>query len=242
MTNTDNDVKAEDGNQGNDGQASDDQGAKAEDKGDGNKEGGVDYKAELERVTKQLGKAEHKIEETRKKGEGSDDGGGKVDKDQVEKLASERAAQIAKEQIDKFSTGLVEDVVEEGIGALATNADEATLIKFHYDNTIQKSGLTRSQIMNDLRRCKLLANESVIANANTELAAALRSEQGKNKQGMASGERKDSVQKIVLTSSEEVLAQRMYERAAKVAKTVEGGKPYTLEHARKELFAAKNQN
>lgn len=243
MTDTNKDVKSEAKADDTDSEASQDQGSKTEDQGEGSdssSQEGVDYKSELERVTKQLGKAEHKLEENRKKDEGSDDGG-KVDIKEVERLAVEKAEAAAQIKIDAFSTDLVSDVVEEGIGMLAINADEAKLIEFHYNNTIQKSGHNRSAIMNDLRRSKLLANESVIASENTELAAALRSEQGKNKQGMAAGERKQSTAKIELTSSEETLAQRMYERGVKNGKMNSKGKPSTLEDARKELFDAKTQ-
>lgn len=241
MTDENDDVKLKD----TDAQASEDQGSEDSEENESDEstsKKGVDYKAELAVAEERLKKAEFTIEKSRKKkGDSSDEGDeGKVSRGEVEKLASDRAAEIAKEQIDNFSQGLVADVVEEGIGALAFNADEAKLIRFHYDNTIQKSGHTRSAIMTDLRRCKMLANESAIANQNTELAAALRSEQGKNKSGQVAGEKRQSAQKVVLTSDEEVLAQRMYERAVKNGKQNSKNKPYTLEDARKELFTAKN--
>lgn len=244
MDNDNKDVKPE-GNEGTDAQASEDQGTKAEDQGGGSdtssREGNVDYKAELERVTKQLGKAEHKIEENRKNSEKGDGGGSKIDAEEVEKLATEKAQQIANEQIEKFSTGLVADVVDEGLGLLSSNPDERSLIEFHYNNTIQKSGHTRSAIMSDLRRCKLLANESVISNQNTELAAALRSEQGKNKQGTAAGDKKQSAQKITLTPAEETLASRSFERKQKLGVLGPNGKPIQLEDVRREFFNAKNE-
>jgi hypothetical protein len=232
------DVNAEGGNtESTDSKASLDQESNTQDQGGAISEGGVDYKAEYEKATKQLSKAEHKLEETRKKKESGGDG--KLDPADIEKLAVERAEAIAKEKISEFSSGLVKDIVSEGLSMFSSNEDERRLIQHHYDNTIQKSGQTRADIMNDLRRAKLLANENATGVQIDELTAALRSEQGKNKIGQAAGERKNLAQRIVLTPSEETLAQRMYERASKTGKKNQFGKAYQLEDARRELFEAK---
>lgn len=245
MTDTKKDEKQEAKADGDDSQASENNEANTQDQGEGNEndssqEGAVDYKAEFDRVNKQLSKAEHTIEKNRKGGDSKEDT--KVDAAEVERLATEKATEIVRQQIEEFSTGLVADVVEEGLGLLTSNSDERKLMEFHYEKTIKKSGHTRSAIMNDLRRCKLLANESVISQQNTELAAALRSEQGKNKSGQASGERKQSAARIELTASEETLAQRMYARGVKVSRMNAQNKPATLEDARRTLYNAKTQN
>jgi len=196
----------------------------------------IDYAAELERETKHRKTAEFSSEQYRK--ENAD-----LKKQLVEQEAGDekeeaptftmddveaRAKEIASKQVKEFSSNLVSDVIDEAVEALATTADEAKLILYHYDNTISHSGVSRTAVIKDMQRAKLIANESRLKRDHDELIAALQSERGKHR-GTAGSQRKHPEHQVALTDAEEAIAQRMSRQ----------NKDLTIEQARKKLADAK---
>ena len=143
----------------------------------------IDYKAELERVQKQLSQAEHNIVELKKAKK-------EVNTEEVvdEAINTEgviTAEELTKQIESKYRAELTETenrikremslaTIEEELSNVSSNPDEQALIKFHYENSIKQSGFTRSAIQQDLKRARLLANEKKLAIENEELKEALK--------------------------------------------------------------------
>lgn len=115
-----------------------------------------DYKAEYEKALKekqereeQLKKAEFTIEKLKSSESPAVD---------IEKLKQEIAEGFKKE-IDTIKTTVTASIFEDEILRLSSNPDEAKLIRFHYENSIAKSGYDRSSIQKDLNNARTLANK-----------------------------------------------------------------------------------
>lgn len=165
---------------------------------------GIDYAAELERVKKQLGQAEHTIITLKKKNKEDDpDDNGDDDKDKV-KIEDEiqKIREEQKVELDKLKVDLVKDNVSDILSSMTTNQAERDLIKFNYENKIVKSGFDKDSIREDLTSARLLANRSKLEKTITELKYTLDSEKGKNKGGSATGQDVDT-KTTKLSASEE---------------------------------------
>lgn len=131
----------------------------------------VDYKAELEKAQvalkdkdNQLSKAEHKIVELKKESKEMP----AVDVDEiVEKIRGE-----ASKDLEKFKVEMVADSIDATISTLSSNADEQALIKFHYENSVQKTGFTKNAIKDDISNAYLIANKPRIEKNFQELKTA----------------------------------------------------------------------
>lgn len=153
----------------------------------------IDYKAELERVKallevkdNRLIKAEHKIVELKKESDESDEE--TSDDDDPYGVQD-----IVKREVERITGSLKQemlgDVVEEELNRLSDSPDEKELIKYHYNNRIKSSGVSRKAIQEDLRSAYLLANQSKFLKENEELKAALKSEATKSKGGTGSNQK-----------------------------------------------------
>lgn len=162
-----------------------------EQKPDPANDGGVDHKAELERLKKQLGQAEHTIVELKKdkkKEKEDDDPDDEVDiNDEIQKIREE-----SKKEIDKLKVDIVKDSIVDVISSLTSNPDERELIKFIYENRIVKSGYDKQSIQDDLVSAQLLANRPKFEKTISELKRTLESETAKNKGGSAAGHNMDT--------------------------------------------------
>ena len=129
-----------------------DEEAAAKAKADAEK-GGVDYKAEFEKAKKELGQAQHTIIKLKKD---KDESGGTVEVDsvEIEKIAEAKAT----ETIEKFKIEQSGDAIESVLDSLTDNPDERALAKFHYENTIKRTGYSKTAIQNDLQSALLIAN------------------------------------------------------------------------------------
>lgn len=156
----------------------------------------VDYKAEFERVSKQKEQAEHTIVELKREnkalkrpGDGpAADPAAPGDPEYVtaEELTRTIEANVRAEweqREAKLRADFTADAVAEELSSLSGDPDERKLIEFHYRNTIRQSGASRPQIREDLRRARLIANESALMAENEELREALRA---RNSAGRAS--------------------------------------------------------
>lgn len=136
-------------------------------------EGGIDYAAELEKARKQLGQAEHVIETLKKKPKEKidnedDDKSPQFDPEEIYK----RAAEIAQETVEKAQSGFIKDYVEDAIASASNDPAERELIRLHYENSIKKSGFSRTSILEDIQKSKVLANKPRLEKMEKELAKA----------------------------------------------------------------------
>ena len=108
----------------------------------------------------------------------------------ISSLVEQKVNEQLDERFSVFETDFASDTVETLLDGLTANADERELIKFHYENTVRHSGVTKSAILTDLRRARLHANEAKILLENEELRVALKSKNSITNSGMGSGQSK----------------------------------------------------
>lgn len=153
----------------------------------------IDYKAELERIKalvevkdNRLNKAEHKIVELKKEL-------GESDEDDTSDDDPYGVQDIVKREVERITSSLkqdmVGDVIDEELNRLSDSQDERELIKYHYNNTIKSTGVSRKSIQEDLRSAYLLANQKKFLKENEELKAAIKSQATKSKGGNDSNQK-----------------------------------------------------
>ena len=129
----------------------------------------VDYKGELEKANKllekkdkQIGQAEHVIEELKKDG--------KIDPSIIEELIEKK--------FSTFTEQIRGDAIDSMVHSYSSNEDEAELIKYHLKNSIRPSGDDEADILN----AKALANKSKFTQqASERRRAEMRQEPDKAK-------------------------------------------------------------
>lgn len=131
-----------------------------------------DYAEELERVRGErdnykegMLSAKRKLKKLQSEEVEEEDADEAIDSTNLSKLKKEIAAELKRE--------MVKDALEEVADQLASNESERKLILYHYENTINPSGTTRQAIERDLRRARLMANESLLLKERRELKKAL---------------------------------------------------------------------
>jgi hypothetical protein len=129
----------------------------------------VDYKSELERVTGELQKTAQDRDNYRTatiqlKQQLKDKGDENYDDDD--------AKNEMKMDIDKFKSDMVQDLIDSEIESSTSNRDEQDLIRFHYNNSIVKTGYSRQKIREDISTAKILANKKKYLSLAGELTAA----------------------------------------------------------------------
>lgn len=145
----------------------------------------VDYKAELEAAQERIKQAEHTIVQTKRenkelKRSTTSTSNEDIDPDTFEtpelRLERERAElrQEYDSKLSKLAADLTADTFEEELASLTQNSDEAALIKFHYENSLKQSGVSRKAIREDLRKARTLANQRKLEIDNAELKESLK--------------------------------------------------------------------
>lgn len=170
----------------------------------------IDYQAELSRLEEERDNYKQGMLNAKAKlKEGKDD----VEEEDVQEANFEevtRAAQDAvKEQLEKYRMEDRIDVIDDSITSVSMSPEEAKLVKFHYENTINKSGFSRQAIARDIQKAKLLANEKKILQENRELAQALASKASVSGSALGSSYRKKNEPEPALSEADKrVLARR----------------------------------
>ena len=149
------------------------------------KQEGIDYKAELGILQGKVAKAEeiigHKnraIETLKKKSKDPE-----FDSEDFES----RMDQMLESKLAKFKMASQVSLINNEVTRVATNSDEAELIRFHLEKSIQPSGDPQL----DVRRAKALANEKKLKLTNKELGESLKSKNAASGANF-SGQRKQS--------------------------------------------------
>lgn len=167
--------------------------------------GGTDYKAELEKERKRLEQAEYVIEKTKKENKELKEGKEEIpDEDLDDKLQKMLDAKL-----DGFKGEVNKVAVDSTIADFASNDDEAELIRFHYENSINRT----SDVKADIENAKLLANRAKIMSENEELRAALsaKSSIGPSSAG-ANQDQPDNNTKVQLSAYDQKIIDRLNKR------------------------------
>lgn len=128
----------------------------------------IDFQAENERLTRQLGQAEHTIVNLKKKKKTPIDPKPKINiKRRVDRLVEER--------LTSFKMETRQDVINEILDNVSTSPEERQVIKLYYEKKFKPTGFTREAIMEDIENAKILANKKNVLKENSELRQALAS-------------------------------------------------------------------
>lgn len=124
---------------------------------------------------------------------------------------AEDIAEIVRTEIRENTKSLQENILKDTISdvldSLASTDAEKKLILEHYHNTIQKSGVSRSDIQRDMRRAYVLANENRLVKDAKEKAIA-----GKSKEARQAEVAGEPVTKASQTKKLSSADQRFLER------------------------------
>lgn len=174
----------------------------------------VDYGAELERVKKErddaiIGKkkAEDKIVKLKR------DGKQKVETEGFEDDIPETpdVKEIIRQEVeierDKMRLELAQDSIEAELEKIS-DPKERELVKFHYENTIRTTGISRQAIRNDLERARLLANAPKVKKTLDEVKESAKSKATTRSVSAGNNQDIETVETTQLSSADIALLQR----------------------------------
>ncbi len=123
-----------------------------------------DYAAELERVKGSLDRAEHTIVNLKKKKKEKSEVNLADYKDDIINEVTDRlqnsVSEVMKKQFTEFRVEDRETYISDKIKEMTSNPAKQELIKTHYMNTINKTGITKKSIDNDLGFAETLADRA----------------------------------------------------------------------------------
>jgi hypothetical protein len=167
----------------------------------------IDYQAELEKELKlkekRLGQAEFKIQQLKKDAKTSKE----IEDDytDAQQLSAEEVRQIIREENTVFYAKTRENEVKARINQNSTSPQEADLIFYHLQNSIQITGDDEK----DIATAKLLANARRYQSDLKERDRLIRSNANANVAGGSSQRVNNSEGSVRLTDQEQKLANKM---------------------------------
>jgi len=176
----------------------------------------VDYKAELEKIRKEkelaeqkLKKAEFALYKKSKEGKPKEESQDDDDFERPDELKLKETMQreLARSK-EEYKLELARDNVETELEKYADDLDRQELIKYHYENTINRSGYARVDIRKDLELAAFLADRPKFEAKMSEINKAIAAEKSKNKGGIASGEKISDDTILELTDADKKLLNR----------------------------------
>jgi len=137
---------------------------------------GIDYEAELAKIKEERENYKQGMLNAKAKLKEKEDEPGEeesippsINVDEITQQVTEQVRQ----QIDSHLVADRQDFLQDTLNSLSDNVKERELIQYHYENTINKSGYSKSAIANDMANAKILANKSKLISENEELRQAL---------------------------------------------------------------------
>lgn len=155
----------------------------------------IDYKTELEKSNAKLEKAEYKLTQQsidQRKAKESDDSGNEPSEVQ----------EVVSSELNKFREDMTRDHVESELSKIE-NPDERELVRFHYTNTLNKTGSSQTHIAADVENARILANKSKILAREKEVMKAVEAEKSKGRSGDVAGTAADASKPIDVSPMEE---------------------------------------
>lgn len=142
-----------------------------------NPQDNTDYKELLEKEKKEKKKWRDEFFKNKEKSDDSEDNDiPEFNPEEIE----EKIEQKVNSRISALQKNLQQENAKQWANNLAGSPDEANLILYHYNNTINPSG----ELEKDMRRAKLLANEGRVDKRISEI---MRSVNSKNNRGTSDG-------------------------------------------------------
>lgn len=170
----------------------------AEDDNQESEVGDIDYKTELEQEKTKLAKAEEAIIKLKRK---------RKESGEVEPLTEERVGKIVQDTVDRTRLDDVEDYVDTQVESMTQNVDEQKLIRFHYENSVRKSGFSKRSIKKDLENAMAIANRKRILKENRELKTSLKQGSTSNT-GIGSNQSKPKTGKPKLSEADKAFLRK----------------------------------
>jgi len=158
----------------------------------------IDYKELYEEEEKKRIKAENTIIKNKRKEKEETGIEDTTDYDNTNEVK-----EIIRTETKKIREDMVGDTIDTLGEKLCSNEDERKLVMFHYDNSIVQSGSSRKDILKDLKRAKLIANEKLILAENSELKTSLAAKNTLGITGIGSNQVRPNVKEKIELNSEE---------------------------------------
>jgi hypothetical protein len=169
----------------------------------------IDYKAELEKVQKRLTKAEFKLYKKSQEEKGTHTEDDEHDDDYTPATTSKEDIQkILEQEREAYRLTLAQDAVELELERFSDNPDRQALIKYHYENTINRSGYSRADIKHDLELAEFLADKAKFQTRIDEVNKSIKAQKSAQKGGIAAGVASGDKPKVTLSEKEKALLQR----------------------------------
>lgn len=146
----------------------------------------VDYKAEAETLRKKLDQAEFTLRKRNVERKQERILDPIPESPEVDAMIEEKV----REGLTNIRHSEANELIEEMIVTSAENDDEADLIRLHYENSIVKTGFTKSAIREDVQKAKLLANAARYLREKKEIAQTLKAKSSLGR-GTAAGTNQD---------------------------------------------------
>jgi len=161
----------------------------------------IDFKAELEREKRRRQQAEYVIEQEKRRRK-------ELERERPE-LDEESIRNIIQEEMRREMSSLKRDLdrsrVEQMIESIASSEDEANLIKYHYENTINPTG----NIKEDVENARVLANKKRFEHQISEIKRAEESKKNLGS-GIGAGQKpSEKAQEPKLTEFERKTLKRL---------------------------------
>ena len=185
-------------------------------------ESDIDFAEELEKAkaeTANWKQAALDAKDKLKKQKKNTDGGAEDDADDLSQDDdSEKAAaiirQAVREEVAPLASELLGNNISDILSSLSANPKEQELIKFHYENSIVKSGMSKEAIMRDLRNAQAIANQKRLQKERDEALNTAKNKQAINNSSMGHNEKTNvDVSNLKFTTMEMDVIRRSAARA-----------------------------
>lgn len=194
-----------------------------------------DYKAllEVEKTEKakketQLSQAEHVIEELKKKAKESADAGLPIDLEEITKAATDAATEAARRETTKLLGEQTQETLEDELARIE-DPNKRELVKFHLENSIVRTGFSRSSILKDIEKAVAIADAPRREAERKELEKSLSAKQNQGAPN-SSGQNPGGTEQEKLSDAEEAQVKIIASRSGK-----------TVEEVRAKLIANKKR-
>jgi hypothetical protein len=161
------------------------------------KEDSIDYKAELDKLSKRLNQAEYVITEKDKalrslKKSKTDS----EDEEEENVINQDVIKETVSKELEAFKQQQAQSFIEAELLSI-TNVDERELTKQHYLNTINRTGFTPERIKEDISTARFLANKAKYESRLSEMKNAFTANATVSKDGDISSQEGGNAQKPV---------------------------------------------
>lgn len=191
-----------------DDESEEDEASSSEESEDKSEEPQIDYKAELAKVQDRLKKAEFKLYQKSKKDKETHTEDEEDDDVSPTPTSKEEIQKMLEKEREEYRMTLAQDAIELELEQYADNPDRQALIKYHYENTINRSGYSRADIKHDLELAEYIADKAKFETRISEVKKSIEAQKSSQKGGNASGVQSQDKKKVNLSEKDKALLRR----------------------------------